>query len=403
LRILFCNYEYPPLGGGGGVINALLGKELASRHSVTVLTSRAGDLPAEAVEGGVRVLRVPVLFRRDRAKASMVSMLSYVLRAPAAWRRHGRDGVDVINTHFVLPSGPVGDVLARRLGVPNVLSVHGGDLYDPSKLTSPHRHAILKLWVRRLARRADAVVGQSRNTLENLKTYFTPEIQGERIPLGIRAPSPGEADRAQYGLAPDDFLLVTVGRVVARKAMHQLLAVVHEIGDPRVKLLVIGSGPVVPALQRECGTRGLGDRVRFLGNVEETEKFRVLRMCDLFVSSSQHEGFGIVFLEAMACGLPVVCYDFGGQTDFLSDGVTGHLPALNDIEAFTARCRDLIADDDARRRMGAGNLLMVEEFFIGNCAARYERLFERVLDERGCGAGTDRAVPAVRRDAPCTR
>ena len=66
MRILFCNYEYPPLGGGGGVINALLAEELATRHEVTVLTSRGMGLPAESVVNGVRIVRAPVFFRQKR-------------------------------------------------------------------------------------------------------------------------------------------------------------------------------------------------------------------------------------------------------------------------------------------------------------------------------------------------
>ena len=77
MHILFCNYEYPPLGGGGGVLNAALAAELAKRHSVTVLTSRALGLPAESVELGVRILRAPVVLRREAAAATFASMAAY--------------------------------------------------------------------------------------------------------------------------------------------------------------------------------------------------------------------------------------------------------------------------------------------------------------------------------------
>ena len=114
MRILFCNYEYPPLGGGGGVVMAALARELAQRHTVTVLTSRALGLPGESVEGAVRVVRAPVFFRRELAVANFPSMMAYL---PMAGLRgltlRGSGGFDVINTHFVVPTGPLGHALGR--------------------------------------------------------------------------------------------------------------------------------------------------------------------------------------------------------------------------------------------------------------------------------------------------
>lgn len=380
MRILFCNYEYPPLGGGGGVINALLAEELAKRHEVTVLTSQGLGAPEDSVENGVRIVRAPVFFRGEESVASMGSMAAFLPMGVLRGRRLlRREQFDVLNTHFVVPTGPVGDHLARFARIPNVLTVHGGDLYDPSKWTSPHRHLPLRLWIRSLLKRADAVVGQSSNTLENMARYYRPGIPAERIPLGIRRPDPeGAASRSDYGCGPSDILLVTVGRLIARKNLARLLAVMSDLRGEDVRLLIIGSGPREKELREEASARQLGDRVRFLGRVEEADKFRILRMCDLYVSSSRHEGFGLVFLEAMACKLPVICYDHGGQTDFLEDRQTGYLVPLDDFERFKQSCRDLISDRELRLRMGEHNLRRVEEFFIHNCATRYERLFESI-------------------------
>ncbi len=98
-------------------------------------------------------------------------------------------------------------------------------------------------------------------------------------------------------------------------------------------------------------SRGLEKHVRFMGHVSEVDKFRLLHVSDLYVSSSQHEGFGIVFLEAMACGLPVVCYDHGGQTDFLDDGKTGFLLPLNDLAGLTRGCTELIENKILSKRI----------------------------------------------------
>lgn len=392
MRILFCNFEYPPLGGGGGVVNAMLAEALATRHDVTVLTSRAFGFPADAVERGVRVVRVPVLARRRMATANIPSMFAYLIMGPLWGRRMvAGDRYDVINTHFVLPTGPVGDVLARQAGIPNVLSLHGGDLYDPAKWTSPHRHPLLRVWIRRLLRRADLVIGQSTNTLENMRRFYV-TVPATRIPLAIPRPPLEVGSRDAYGLTKDDIVLVTVGRLVARKAVAQLITMMTGLRGRGVRLLVIGSGPEEPRLREAIRAADLGDRVLLLGSVDEHEKFRILRLSDIYVSTSQHEGFGLVFLEAMATGLPIVCYDHGGQTDFLSDGNSGYLVPLNDLGGFQDRCETLISDPDRRREIGRANLERVEEFFIETCAARYEDALSGAVERR-------RQAPAVARGA----
>ena len=243
MRILICNYEYPPLGGGGGVVTALLAQELTRRHEVTVLTSQGLGLPAESIEEGVRVVRTPVFFRKQKTSANVPSMLAFI---PMGIKRGKRllkeEKFDVINTHFALPSGPVGDALARSAGIPNVLSVHGGDLYDPSKFTSPHRHPLLRWWIRRLALRADSVVGQSSNTIDNLRNYFTSDVYPERIPLGIKKPEIAPSSRSKYGFREDEVILTTLGRLVARKANAQLISMLAALKNEALRLVIMGSG-----------------------------------------------------------------------------------------------------------------------------------------------------------------
>jgi len=383
MRILFCNYEYPPLGGGGGVVNAQLAEELAKRHEVTVLTSQGLGLAREEICSGVRVVRVPVFFRNLTAAANFPSMLAYLPMGIRAGRRLlAQEAFDVINTHFVLPTGPVGDALSHFFHIPNVLSVHGGDLYDPSKWSSPHRHRLLRRWAQRLLRRADRVVGQSRNTLDNVSRYYDDRLPTQLIPLGIsRPPQRNPANRAAHGIEPEALILATVGRLVARKAVDQLIELLSALGA-QAHLLIIGSGPLEQALREQASARQVADRMHFMGQVTDDKKFSLLNMADLYVSTSQHEGFGLVFLEAMACGLPVVCYDHGGQTDFLQEGLTGHVVPLNDQQAFAKACHHLIENQADRQAMGAENLARVENYFIDQCASRYEALFDEVISGR---------------------
>jgi len=381
MRILFCNYEYPPLGGGGGVVMAALARELGRRPTVTVLTSGAMGLPAESREGGVRVIRVPVFFRRELAVANFPSMAAYL--PMASWRgltlRQSGE-FDLVNTHFAVPTGPVGQLLAKLYGVPNVLSLHGGDMYDPSKRSSPHRHAWLRMPIRQLLKRADALVGQSRNTLEHVEKIYRVRRASHLIPLGIdRPPAMTSGTRQDLGIPDDAFVMVTVGRLVTRKATIQLVEALQAAGRSGAHLLIVGDGPDAAAVRRAGAEAGLAGRVHLLGQLSDEDKYRALAAADAFVSASQHEGFGLVFLEAMAYGLPIICYDHGGQTDFLVNGETGFVVALNDLQAFTQAIIVLHDQLQVRQAMAQKNRRLVEEFFIDKCANRYETVFEEVM------------------------
>jgi glycosyltransferase involved in cell wall biosynthesis len=384
MRILFCNYEYPPLGGGGGVVMAALARQLARRHEVTVITSRAGELTKVSDDHGVCVIRVPVFFRKQLAVANFPSMLAYLptgfLRG---WSLSRREQFDVINTHFVVPTGPLGHALSRWRGIPNVLSVHGGDLFDPSKSSSPHRHAPMRAAVRSMLRAADEVIGQSRDTVRHVHDIYGVQREVGLIPLGIeRPPQHIQGSRAQWNLPQDAFVMSTVGRLVARKSSVQLVEVLAGLRESNSYLVVVGDGPDAEAIREKAAQLGVTHRLRMLGMCSDADKYAALSVSDLFVSASQHEGFGLVFLEALAFGLPVICYDRGGQTDFLKTGETGAVVKLNDQRGLTNAIDELLADGETRARIADNNLRLVEDYFIDTCAARYEAVFNDVIDRR---------------------
>jgi len=389
MKILMFNYEYPPVGGGGGVVHSLIAEELARRHRVVVITSRVGQLAKQEDVNGVEVHRVPVIARSDPAAASLASMLSY---PPGAWvaavRLLRRERFDVINSHFAVPTGPGSLPIAKLVHVRHVISLHGGDVYDPSKRLSPHRFALLRYTVTQVLRRSDVVIAQSTNTRDNVYRYYGYRGPIEIVPLGIRIPSVVPATRAALGLPAGVFLLVTVGRLVRRKAVDELLRILARPGFDGLHLAVIGTGPELLPLQSLAQELGLLPRVHFLGRVSEEAKWQILTASDAYVSTTMHEGFGLVYLEGMACGLPVVTYDNGGQTDFLADGVTGRLLPAGNADAMASALLTLAADPAAAHRIGASNLARAERHRIETCAAAYERILQG-------GAAQDRPLPAV--------
>ena len=120
-------------------------------------------------------------------------------------------------------------------------------------------------------------------------------------------------------------------------------------------------------------------RIRFTGWVSEETKFQLLSISDLYVSSSLHEGFGLIFLEAMACGLPIVAFDNGGHRDFLKDWETGFLAPVGNVDLLVGKVALLCGRPDLRSEMGRANRSLAENYFMEVCAARHEKVFEEVI------------------------
>jgi glycosyltransferase involved in cell wall biosynthesis len=232
--------------------------------------------------------------------------------------------------------------------------------------------------VARLLRRADSVVAQSRDTARNVQQIYGVGRKVELIPLGIdRPPRDVRAQRSDFNLPEDAFVLVTAGRLVPRKASTQLIETLAALPD--VFLIVVGDGPEVGAVKHRAAELGVENRLRMLGYVSDEVKYSAYAISDLFVSTAQHEGFGLVFLEAMSFGLPVVCYNRGGQTDFLSTPDTGDVIQLNDLQAFNNAVRALRGSPERCAAVRRHNLAKVEDYFIERCAERYEALFEAAI------------------------
>jgi glycosyltransferase involved in cell wall biosynthesis len=283
MNILVVNYEYPPIGGGGGVICKDISEEIASKgHRITVVTSHYASLPEHENSNGVTIIRLPVVMRGKKDVASFLSMISYVplcIRKVTSLLRQER--FDAINTHFAIPSGPAGQYISDKYGIPNVLSIHGGDIFDPSKSLSPHNTVGLKQTVRRMLKKADRVVAQSSDTKSNAEKYYGVDRKIDIVPLGIRPNTHPTKSRQDLGLPADRYVFSTIGRLIKRKNIGDLLHILKEIqiSTPSV-LLIMGDGPEKDFIETRIRDLRMEGAVRLLGNVSDEQKYEYLNASD---------------------------------------------------------------------------------------------------------------------------
>jgi phosphatidylinositol alpha-1,6-mannosyltransferase len=315
-------------GGRGGI----------AQYNRDMVVALAGG-PFDAVEILPRVTPHP----SDAAPPSNVRQhaprpgrVAYVLGALAvAWRLRPDT---VFCGHLFM--APLGLVLARLFNARLVVQTHGFEAWTrPPELQ------------RLAAERADLILAVSRDTRARVLAWAAIEPERVRVASNTVAedftPGDGQAMRAALGLT-DEFVILTVGRLAASERYKGHDKVIRLLGcltnsGLSPTYLIAGDGddsPRLAAIARECG---VGDQVRFLGHVPRETLPDLYRAAQLFLLPSTGEGFGIVLLEAMACGTPAFCLARGGAMDALGDGELGVAAQAEDLRASL-----LIACSDAR-------------------------------------------------------
>jgi len=376
MRILIINYEFPPLGGSGGITSYNLAIELAKKHHVDVLTSKLKGLPEFEEIQGVNVYRCPVLFRRSKNSASFISTMSYFFTGLKKGIQLARkNNYDVINTNFAIPSGPLGWILGIFCRVPNVLSIHGKDIYEYGKRTSPHKSFISKAVIKFVLNKAQRTVALSTNTKDNAEKYFNPKKEIVIIPPAFRSSISVKGNREKLGFKTTDFILITIGKLIKRKAIDVQLRALSILNEKRLKLLIIGSGSEKNFLTRKVKKFALLDKVILTGYLPEKEKLRYLSIADLYVMTSIHESFGLSLIEAMNLGLPIVATNNGGQTDFLENNENALLINVGDVDGCVKSIQKFMKDKKLYNKCSQNNRKKVKLFSADHVAAQYEEIF----------------------------
>ena len=377
MHILILNSEFPPVGGGAGTASAQVARSLvAAGHRVTVLTTRHADLPLEEQRDGYQIIRLPAR-RRHLHRSTASEQLSFMLVAALRGRPHVRRlRPDGVLAFFGAPSGAAAWFWSFFTRIPYIVSLRGGDVPGFRPYDFAREHALLKPLLRKVWRRAAAVVANSQG-LRQLGADFEPQVPIEVIPNGVDTASFAVDKRAWQ---PPRLLFI--GRIVYQKGLDVLFDALSQLAGLDWELRLVGDGPQMPRLRSLAQQYAISQRVHFLGWRDRSDLPKLLAESNLFVYPSRHEGMPNAVLEAMASGLPVVATAIAGNEELVQDGRTGLLVPPDTVSALAAALAELLPDEKRRMEMGAAaRQLVSEQYNWQNTAEAYVDLFERTQEQ----------------------
>ncbi|MFF8933459.1 glycogen synthase [Streptomyces paradoxus] len=382
MRVGLLTREYPPdVYGGAGVHVEFLARELRPLVDLDVHCwgeGRADGVlrhrPWSALDGANDALRT---FAVDLAMAAAL------------------EGRELVHSHTWYAN--LGGHLAKMLyGIPHVMTAHSLEPLRPWKAEQLGGGYELSSWAERTAiEAADAVIAVSGAMREDILGCY-PALDPERVHVvhngidtSLYRPDHGTDALDRIGLDRSRPYVLFVGRITRQKGVPHLLRAVRDI-DPAAQVVLCAGAPDTPEIDQEFRElfgelSGVRDGVFWIPKMlPRPEVIQLLTHAALFVCPSVYEPLGIVNLEAMACGTPVVASAVGGIPEVVDDGTTGLLvPPGDGFEAGLARAMDtVLADPAAAARMGeAGRERAVGEFGWDAVARRTVRLYEEIVKQ----------------------
>jgi len=357
---------YPPHMGGMETHIRNLVSGLSGSEDVRVIV--AGD----SIRGSVDQL--------DGAIISRVSTWGVVASMPVTptlpWELM-RVKPTLVHVHVPNPAAAFAIVMARYRG-PLVI-MHQSDTLGRKllkRLSDPFVNAMM--------RRADRIIVASQRYLDSSMELAPFKAKCQVIPMGINIEEEREDVGAESAKVVQQYgprLVLAVGRLVGYKGFRYLLEAMRMVD---ATLLLVGTGPLDAALKQSAQDLGVSHKVKFLGRVDDLQKYYQASSVFVLPSISRAEAFGLVQLEAMAAGVPVINTDLdSGVPEVSLDGVTGITVPPEDADSLAQAINRLLADAGMRKRMGeAGVVRARREFAPQLMIERTMELYEEVLQER---------------------
>lgn len=381
MKLVLISQVFPPQTGGSGRWFWEVYSRLPQEEICIVAGEYTGAKAFDRTHD-VDVVRLP-LHMPHWGLLNLWSMKTYWRLSRRLRQLIGQEDVQAVHAGRVVPEGWLAWMLSKRCGLPYSVYVHGEELNYGLQSRE------LGWMMRRVFGGAERVVVNSRNTARLMQNGWN--VSAEKVTVlhpGVDTrrfqPAKVRQDGGPENSGTEACTILTVGRLQKRKGHDMLIRALPRIRAeiPDVRYAIVGEGdqrPILEALTREMG---VSDCVQFLGEVGDEEMIRRYQECDLFALPNREvngdiEGFGIVLLEAQACGKPVLAGDSGGTAETMIPGETGLIADCTGPELLASALIELLHDSERLAQMGqAAREWVVEQFDWESLAAKAKRIFD---------------------------
>jgi len=382
MRIAFFTNCYKPLVNG--VVTSIVSlKEAYERkgHDVYIFAPRVKDY----IDQKRNVFRY--------RSVNLTSKVKYPLPIPLSFRVKKvitEFNPDIVHFHhpFLLSFPAI--MYGKKLGIPKILTIHTQYeqyAYYVSPVPERVTQEAIKMIISNLAYKTDCITTPS-DSMKKIMENYGIKNRIEVIPNAIHLISFQEDDESKraeikkkYNLKEDDKIILFVGRVASEKSIDTIikaLEIIKKRDNNKVKLLIVGNGPAMDELQQLTRTLKVEKDVVFAGTVSNEEIQHYYKMAYLFTITSTSESFGIVIIEALASGIPVLAVRAPGAADILTDDLDGLL-VDDDVEKFADALEKIIREPELREKLSKGALKTSEKYNIDTISERMLNLYREVI------------------------
>ena len=290
-------------------------------------------------------------------------------------RLHQRDPVHVLHAHSALPCGQAAYLASRKLGVPFVVTVHGLDAFSTNQVPGYLGDCSAQL-SRRVYEAAQPVICIS----EKVRERVMQGAPGAKASVVYNGVDPDLFHPAEE--ASDAAVILSVGNLIPTKGHELLLRAFAGIHHrfPGVCCEIIGHGPERRRLEDLVRKSGIGEKVRFLGQMDRRQVAQAMRRCMVFALPSSYEGLGCVYLEAMCTGKPVIACREQGISEVIQHNANGLLIPPGSLDELTAALVSLLENEPLRRQLGiAARQTILKRFTLSQQCERLSLLYRECV------------------------